>query len=62
MLHEIGVEAKIINDWLLRGFSSPYTRELFVKVGLLSESALKTGVSEPELQEKKNLRASIPEE
>jgi len=41
MLHEIGIDSKTINDWLLRGFKSYRTRSVFVEVGLLEDSTLK---------------------
>ncbi|KAB2886471.1 MAG: hypothetical protein F9K38_00950 [Pseudorhodoplanes sp.] len=41
ILHEIGIEPKIINDWLFRGFKSHYTCSVFVEVGLLKTGILK---------------------
>jgi ApeA N-terminal domain 1 len=41
ILHEIGIDAQIINDWLYKGFHSHRMRSALVEVGLLDASVLK---------------------
>jgi hypothetical protein len=36
ILHEVGISRETINQWLLRGFKSPQTRDCFLKVRLFA--------------------------